>query len=75
MSHFSVRIGLTGWNILPMPAKLRHVCPCRLLADAHSVTGHRRRSGSPQELQPRQRRLAADASSFTPHIQTNGKAQ
>ncbi|MDN7353669.1 hypothetical protein [Acetobacter senegalensis] len=74
MSHFSVRIGLTGWNILPMPAKLRHACPCRLLADAHSVTGHRR-SGSPQELQPRQRGLAADDTSFTPRIQTNGKAQ
>lgn len=69
-----MRIGLTGWNILPMPATLATARPCRLLAAADPDAGHRR-SDEIQKLWPVQRGSAADDPSFMPHIQTDGGAQ
>lgn len=69
-----MRIGLTGWNILPMPAKLPTARPCRLLAVADPDAGHRR-SDEIQKLWPVQRGSTADDASFMPHIQTDRGAQ
>ncbi len=69
-----MRIGLTGWNILPKPAMLPSPRPFRLLAETYPITGHRRLT-SGVKLRTGQPQWTSGDSNFTPRIQTYGKEQ